>query len=396
LYEPFAYTAGERLGGAGTNPVGKVAPNGQTWITRSPATDGTYDTNRDTLITAGNLSYPGLAPSVGNSVRYGSSNVTSLTTYPYTDAIAVPGGPYTAGSVYYSMIVRFHSPIPTVSAARTCYAALSEDTAIPATDAGYSVPTAGGTGNIPLPAGAWIRYSGTTQYHLGAGKQNTDGLGTSAGSPAWQSATAYPNQQGEVAGAGQDFATIDSNLHQPYFIVLKYTFKPDSTSDDTVSLWVNPAATTLGHDDGEWLAGVSGGSYYSATNCYTTAPIDAQTYGIQSFLLIGDNQPASRWDKSIDLSLDELRIGTTWADVTPVPPPPAPQIISIAGAGTTSVTVTWTNVEIGTNYVLQYSTNLSATNWANLAPVPAAGTTASQTDTPPSGDPGRYYRVLKP
>jgi hypothetical protein len=79
-----------------------------------------------------------------------------------------------------------------------------------------------------------------------------------------------------------------------------------------------------------------------------------------------------------------------------VPPPAPPQIISIAGAGTISVTVTWTNVQIGTNYVLQYSTNVSATNWSDLAPVTAAGTTASQTDNPPSGDAARFYRVLKP
>jgi hypothetical protein len=125
-----------------------------------------------------------------------------------------------------------------------------------------------------------------------------------------------------------------------------------------------------------------------------TANID--TPQIQSFMLIAVAQSSSRLDKTIDVSLDELRIGTNWADVTPVPPPPAPEIISVAGAGTTSVTVTWTNVQIGTNYVLQYSTNLSTTNWSDLAPVTAADTTAAQTDNPPSGAAARFYRVLKP
>ena len=75
-------------------------------------------------------------------------------------------------------------------------------------------------------------------------------------------------------------------------------------------------------------------------------------------------------------------------------PAPPPQIISIAGAGTTSVTVTWSNVVVGTNYVLQFNTNLSTTNWTGLSPVTAMGSTASKTDNPPAGDAARYYRVL--
>jgi hypothetical protein len=70
-----------------------------------------------------------------------------------------------------------------------------------------------------------------------------------------------------------------------------------------------------------------------------------------------------------------------------------PLITSVAGAGSTNVTVTWTNVLVGTNYVLQYNPDLNTTNWTSLAPVTAAGTTASQTDTPPVGDSRRFYRV---
>jgi hypothetical protein len=389
LYEPFEYTAGERLGGAGTNPVGKVASNGQTWITRSPATTN-YTEALDVLITAGSMSYPGLEPSSGNSVRYGSSAAQDPPLY--TVAIDLPGDPITNGIVYYSMIVRFHSEVLS-SALRTSYAAFSEDPADPLTDAGYGLPTS--SGNLyALPAGAWIRRSGTTGYHLGAGKSNTDGTGTSAGWPTWQAATAYANQQGNTSGFGQDWATIADDT---YFIVIKYTFKDlNIYNDDAVSIWVNPAASTLGHEAGEWLAGVGGGSYYSATNSTVTADLDASYAGIVSFILIGTAQASSRTDKTIDVSLDELRIGTTWADVTPVAPPASPQIISIAGAGTTSVTVTWTNVQIETNYVLQYNTNLATTNWTDLAPVTATNSTAWQTDNPPSGEAARFYRVLKP
>jgi hypothetical protein len=388
LYEPFDYAAGTRLGGSGTNAIGYVAPNGQTWITRSYFTnsEGVKVEARDVLITAGSLSYPGLAPSKGNSVRYGSSQSTAATNL-YTDAIALPNV-ITEGSLYYSMIVQFHSAIPS-GGGRTSYASLSRETADPLTDAGIGTAAATGVSGYTLPASAWIRNSGTTEYHLGAGKQNSDGIGPSAFSPVWQAAgTPYSNQQGNTTGAGQTWATIENNT---YFIVMKYTFNNSSGADDAVSMWVNPVAATLGYDEGEALAGAAGGSYYSATNGYTTAAID--TDQIRSFMLIAVAQQYSSFTKTIDVSLDELRIGTNWADVTPLPPP---QIISIAGAGTTSVTVTWTNVQIGTNYVLQYNTNLSTTNWSDLAPVTAAGTTASQTDNPPSGDATRFYRVVKP
>ena len=385
LYEPFDYTPGQRLGGSGTNTVGKVAPNGQTWITRSYTTNtlGYAETN-DILITSGNLSYPGLAPSKGSSVRYGSGASTAPTSL-YTYAIALPSA-VSEGSLYYSMIVHFHSSIPT-GGGRTCYAAFSVETANPETDAAKGAVTASGVSNIQLPAGAWLRTSGTTDGQFGAGKQNGDGLGTSAGWPAWQAAGALPNQQGTTAG--QSWTIITNNT---YFIVIKYTFNPFSTGNSSpVAMWINPIPSTLGYDEGEALAGVSGGSYYSATNAYTTATIDAPY--IQSFMLIGVAQQWASFTKTIDVSLDELRIGTTWADVTPLP---APQIISLAGAGTTSVTITWTNVQVGTNYVLQYNTNVATATWSNLAPVTAAGTTASQTDNPPAGSAARFYRVLKP
>src|ERR1035437_7335850 len=307
LYEPFNYTPGTQLGGSGTSPLGYVAPNGQQWITRSPASGGTYDPAKDVVITNGSLSYPGLAPSKGNAVRYGSATGgTAL----YTDAIALPSV-VTEGSLYWSAIVWFHSAIPTAAAARTSYAALSAETANPATDAGFGALTASGTVSIPLPASAWIRYSGTTGYHLGAGKQNSDGLGTTASAPAWQAAGApAANQQGNTTGFGQDWATIESNPNQPYFIDLKYTFDPASPGNtDKVSMWVNPVASTLGFDDGEALAGASGGSYYSALNAYVTGNLD--TPQIQSFMPIAVAQSSTRPAQTIDVRVDELRIGTT-------------------------------------------------------------------------------------
>jgi autotransporter-associated beta strand protein len=77
-------------------------------------------------------------------------------------------------------------------------------------------------------------------------------------------------------------------------------------------------------------------------------------------------------------------------------PPPAllrPVITAITGAGTGAVTVHYTNAMPGTDYVLQYATNLAAPAWVNVATNTAAGSTASQTDNPPPGAPQRFYRV---
>ena len=66
---------------------------------------------------------------------------------------------------------------------------------------------------------------------------------------------------------------------------------------------------------------------------------------------------------------------------------PRPRITSITWAAGTA-TVYYTNTIPGTNYTLEYRTNLTTGNWQ-----PAAGDNASQTDNAAVGD-HRYYRVF--
>jgi hypothetical protein len=70
-----------------------------------------------------------------------------------------------------------------------------------------------------------------------------------------------------------------------------------------------------------------------------------------------------------------------------------PLITSIVGAGTTSVAVNYSNTLAGTNYVVQYRTNFTSTNWTSLSPVQAVGSTSSSTDSPAIGETNRFYRV---
>jgi hypothetical protein len=319
FYDGFNYTVGERLGGSGTSPIGQTAPNGEQWIVRSPASGGSYNPANDTLVIDGNLGYLGLAPGSGSaSVRYGSS-VANGGAGKYVNAVQLPSGAsVTGGSLYYSAIVRFNGTQPPDPAAavapggvRHSYMSFSTDTANPATDAGIGVSTAGGGGGIPLPAAAWLRDSGTTDFHFGSGKQNSDGLGTTASAPSWQSGTvSFPNQQGNITGTGQDEATIADDV---WLVVLKYTFLDGALNNDTVSMWINPVANTLGDNAGEAVAGAAGGSYYSAINATVTANIDAAQ--IRSFMLLGVGQTVNP-SKTIDTTVDDVRIGETWADVT--------------------------------------------------------------------------------
>ncbi len=72
---------------------------------------------------------------------------------------------------------------------------------------------------------------------------------------------------------------------------------------------------------------------------------------------------------------------------------PVPALIStISRAGAEAVTVTYTNVQYGTNYVLSYRTNLSTTNWFTVGVKRCVSMSDSQTDnTATNGQ--RYYRV---
>ena len=330
LYEPFNYTVGDTLGGTDPDgggptigtPIGKTNPHlgGGTWYARG--TQSNYQSPRDTVISGGNLSYTGLAPSLGNSVSYGSE-IGSLE--PYADTITLPST-VTSGSLYASFIIRIksnandpdelttfrHSPASFVTDAST------------ETVAGMALASQGG-GVVNTPGSFWMRRDAFTPgvTNFSPSKSNTDGIGPGATGPSagWQSSDSdfvEANQFGDVDGqAPPDFA--NSETWQTYFVVIKYEFDAMPLTDqqnDTVSLWMNPGVGTLGSATGEADASQAPngnlGSYYAAVDAFGTGPRDASS--IVSFALIGHRQNVNQ---SIAVDFDELRIGTTWADVTP-------------------------------------------------------------------------------
>ena len=98
-----------------------------------------------------------------------------------------------------------------------------------------------------------------------------------------------------AAGATTTYGTTAYVTGQPYFVVVGYTLG-DSTiaSDDTVNLWVNPTI---------------GAAQPAAT--VTDSHLGTDLSAISTFLLRQDSTT-----ETPSLSVDELRIGTTWAQVT--------------------------------------------------------------------------------
>ncbi len=98
------------------------------------------------------------------------------------------------------------------------------------------------------------------------------------------------------------------NAGDTLFIVGSYTFNPAGTNDDTFNLWVNPSSSTLG---------TSTPPTPGIVNATSGRPDANNIGGVALF----DNSQLGFW------TMDELRIGTSWQDVTPVPEPSTATIL---------------------------------------------------------------------
>jgi hypothetical protein len=118
----------------------------------------------------------------------------------------------------------------------------------------------------------------------------------------------------------------DLNAGQTYLVVGEYAQggTPGTTANGTSSLWVNPASSTFGLDEGSRPA--PDGSTLGVIN--TNATVD----NVES-LLIGAGIAAG--SNPSHVALDEVRLGTTWADVTSsvVPEPASLGLLALGGLG---------------------------------------------------------------
>jgi hypothetical protein len=295
LYEPFDYpvtndTNNRGLTGVNGNAYtasgGYVAPNGRTWQPTGYGTAATnnllsanYDKVHDAVIVSPGLSVPGLSPGVGNAVSYGGPGYTPRLDVRATADAAGDITPAQGGIAYYSMAFRI-TDITGLQPVGGTIAAFNNSVGQQAQN-----PTV-------LAGRTLIRAdpAGSGGYQIGLIKAQD---GTSIFDP-----------------------TVHS-LSEQQFVVVKYDFEAASTSDDVATMWINPDPSTFGGAD------PGGGTIINNPN-----GTDIGSNVIRSIILRQGNIATNA--NPAGVIADELRVGTSYADVTPIPEPASAAALGIA------------------------------------------------------------------
>ncbi len=226
LFEPFNYTPDP------TN--GLYVQSGGLWLR--------VNTGDTILVTAGNLSYPGLAASTGNKVSFEGAGADYYRLFT----------PQTSGTVYYSFIMN----TPSLGS-------------LDATG-GYFITLMQTGSTSAFGASIWTRASITTgKYNIGISTRSNSAV-------SW-----LPN---------------DLDPGSSYFVVAAYDIIT-GTANDVARLWLNTAAI---------------GGAEPAADITAVPGTDISTAGIERILLRQDTGP-----ETAPVDIDEVRVGTAWADVTP-------------------------------------------------------------------------------
>ncbi len=270
LTEPFNYTPHATSGlsaqsQAGSNPWAII------------------NTGDSILVDATSLTYPGLAASTGNKVKYDGSGTDYYTNFTSQ----------TSGSVYYSFILNVSS-LGTLN-----------------TTGGYFTGLIQSGSTTLFGAAVWTRLSTT------AGKYN---VGVSTRSAAASTISWLP---------------ADLTPGTPVFIVAAYDMVA-GTGNDVARIWLNTAAI--------------GGAEPAAD---ATAVPNTDLSSVARVFLRQDNANATPF-----IELDELRVGVTWADVTPSGAA-SPTLSATALTGFGNVCL---NTTAGPNSFTITGTTLSAAN----------------------------------
>ena len=240
-----------------------------------------------------------------------------------------------SGSWYYSFLVRLPD-ITGLSASGIFWAGFNNSSGSQTT-----TPTSVGTRVVTKAAGGG--------YQLGLDK--TTGL------------------TGQFVFDSTVFTTNDT-----LFLVGRYTFNSGSTTDDVAQLWINPPASTFG------LA------VPPPATLTSTASNDLSQ--IASFVLFNRNvaEPAN-------IIADEIRIGQSWASVTPPAAAGSPPTLNLSRAGV-NVVLAWTlNAE---GYLLESTTaNPVSGPWSPIVGAVYVSN-AEFAMTNGIGAASRYYRLNQP
>ena len=281
IYEPFDYSSGSAVIGQ-TDPYSPVG--GPTW-----ARAGTANANSALVhqVASGSLTGPsGFPASIGNA---GSMMNADSTEYARMSL----GSQYGVNAtLYYSLLL----DVPSTNGFTIAHSNVNA-----ANDGIVSFNNATGAGVRPSI------FAGELTMRLGAGA-NTYNLGVRASTTA----------------ASTTYFSGDLTPGQTYLVVVEYASGAPAGTGGINSLWINPSSATFGAGSAPAADGSTAGTYSAtASNDHSDS------------LIIGAGIAAGA-DPNQTL-IDEIRVGTTWADVTAVP---EPSTLVLAGFGVLGL-VSW-------------------------------------------------------
>jgi hypothetical protein len=253
-WEPFNYTYSPGGDPSGTNLVGRVNPGGLAWYQAGPVTGGTNVPS----IYPGNLSYPGLAPATGNAIKFGGIDSGGMAARfsKSTGTLAA------SGTLYYSFIMKVTDITGLSTSGVFC--------------AGFN-NSANSQATLPNVVAARLYARATNGGFV---------LGTSVNSST---------------ASDLVWDTTTHNINETNFVVGSYqmTGSPFGTSD-SCQMWINPDPSTFNQNN-----------TIPAATLTTTTGGALTGSGIASYCVY--NRNAGEFKSII---LDQLTIGTSWADVT--------------------------------------------------------------------------------
>lgn len=303
LYEPFNYT---NLGG----PVSSNTPANWSYGGSQP---------NDLSVVAGNLSFPGLAWSVGNSVTNGGAGLGVRRIF---------GPAVNSGVLFFSALFRIN-------------------------DLGFGTWTGAGTqvGALTAPDGSSFRLAVMVKSNSPAGY-------------------VFGVQKG---GGSTTFSPTEYHAGDTLFLVGRYDF---TASPNAVALWINPGPADFG-------AAIPPAGQISASTGTDGLSIDRFNFRQNTAASV---PAAMQWD--------ELRVGYSWAQVTPVGPPFSAVLTNVARLADGRFQFTY-SASGGPNGSIYASTNLL--NWQSLGtPVQVAPGVYQFTDATATNFMRRFYRLSWP
>lgn len=310
MYDGFEYPTTAIAPGAnnGNFPGNTNAAYGGTWTVAFAPTGGLSPSTQQNVV-AGAVEYPhpSQQPSPGGRLQVNRAAAgKNLAT-----AINIPGGPISSGSVFFSFTMQVNSWTNLAASGSR-----SGSNWWGGMVAGLHGLPEGGNMSPTTNFGTQVRVlryvdpdqNGTTtpnqaqRFHLGVVK-NSPGSGTS-----WHGATTNGTSAQDTADLSTTFG-----LNERIFVVGEYKFVDGDANDET-RIWINPAPG----DFSQYL-----NPTVPVVNALSTVP-DPTAGQIASFFFFSDTQTAG------NILFDELRIGTQFQDVVPIP---EPTTIAMCGAG---------------------------------------------------------------